>query len=587
MKTEHIVFLARKFNLVLLGPEQNQTSDSFNFDLVNHGVICDFSPDAQQIKAVSEIYDKVNLRNSLFTYDQMENMDIVDKIDAQLSEYMLSYGLGGAFIRTRKKKHVKIMLITGADLASLRDVIKRQISRKLALKSEDISILAEIISIYAPEIDIKAVSNNELRVKLLSSFFAAGKLLENVTREDLVRFITFTYTGSTLLIKSNEVISTIKESEEKIAPEFLFQNRVQLAECFNRFKPIFLALKKSSRSNAAINTISRLSKYHHIPVGMPKSRTFIADFLREPNYSKEAFNQFSIFDKFRILNAIALQKSDLENDVFQIRNGKIWFQKRKTVRSQEQLEAIERYVLSNIKDHLLHLKNHNIKLPHTIRYGLPISEKQTIGKLPFGTVITTFQIGKTISVGIYWQNDWGARDLDLSLIDISGQRTGWGDAASFMRDNIKFSGDITNAPEGAMEFMTVTKSSGFGLFVNIFDGAIGSSCKLIIGEKNLEKNHWIDRIYIDEKTSLDSRGNILGFVTPDNDYIVYKGRLGSSNVSSPKHTAIIGRALTKLWTVNGLFKELNLKYNNKIESTFDLSYENMSFEKLANLFEQS
>ncbi|MGB0907577.1 MAG: hypothetical protein ACPGVT_08790 [Maricaulaceae bacterium] len=556
-----------------------------NLDLLEYGLICNFTLTPDQKHNLKKVCEKVNLKNTLFTHDQALNMELADKINAQISEYYLSYGLGGAFVRSTHKKAVTLTRLSAIDLGGLQDLLAAQMTRGLAMKSEDIKLLAEIIYAHAKTVDINAVQNNELRVQLLSSYLDTQKSFENVPADDLVRLIVHRYTDSTLLIKSQSVIDVIKEADEAISPDFLFQNRIKFAQVFNRYKPIFLALKKSARSKTAVNLIARLSKTHHKPIGMPKSRVFIADFLTARGYPADVFDAFSIFDKFRILNTLAVHKAGLDSDVYQIRNGKLWYQDKKKVIAPEQIDAIETYVLSSLRRQLTHLQDSNIKLPKHIRYGLPISEKQSLGKLPFGTVIPTQQFSKTISVGVYWENKWGAQDLDLSLIDLTGQRTGWGDAASYNRDHIQYSGDITNAPEGAMEFMTVTKSGGFGLFVNIYSGTEGCGCKLLIGEKDPKREHWMDEVFIDEKTHLNSRNTILGFVNPQNEFIIYQGRLGNGMISSDRNKAVIERTLVRLWTINDLFEKLDITYDAVRPPSHDLSYDRMSYEALVSLFE--
>lgn len=582
MSQEIPEFLARTYNLVLI--EAHQRRERYDLNLLSHGLICDFEPTPEQGERLKGLYEPVNLENTLFTFDQAISMDVQDKIRAQISEYILSYKLGGAFLRSLRKTPAKTHILSGITKAELEARLKNIISSPIALRSEDIAPLSDLIYEYLGVIDLSIVLNNELKVKLLSNFLDGGERIDGLSGDDLIRFVVLKYTGSTLLIKSQAVLRVISESEEELVnPQFYFDYAKEIAPCFNRLKPILLAVrKKSPQARKAINRISRLSKDMHVAVGMPRSRTFLTDMSRG-HYQSGLPEDFTIYDWFRILNAIAVRQADLENEVFQIRNGKVWFQPREKDVSGDWLKTVERLVLEQIAEKLKHLRSETIKLPDNIRLGLPISEKQSIGALPFGTVISTQHFSKTISVGIYWENEWGARDLDLSVIDISGQRTGWGDAASYQREDVIFSGDITNAPEGAMEFMTVSRPTSFGLFVNIYSGALGSQCKLIIGTKNKKKKHWIEDIYISEKTQLDSRGNILGFLNTQNEFIVYKGRLGGANTSSPRNKAIIDKALVSLWTLDRLFTAIGIEFNSGAPPTLDLSYEGLSFDRLAQM----
>lgn len=584
MRKEYAEFLVRKYNHVLVEPEQRWGVGNFNLKLLDHGFICDFDLNPEQMASLKNLSEPVNLRNTLFTFDQAVSMDVQDKIQAQISEYILSYRFGGAFIRSRKKTALKTRLLTGITQDELKALLMKIIASPVAMRSEDIEPLSGLIYAQLGAVDLSAVRSNELKVSLLSEFLGQGERVDGLSGDDLMRFVVLKYSGSTLLIKSKAVLKAIADSDKELVdPQFYFDYADELAPCFNRLKPILLALrKKSAKARKAINKISRMSKDMHRPVGMPRSRTFIAD-MQAGVYEKGLPADFSVFDWFRILNAIAVNQAQLENDVFQIRNGKIWYQPRYQNRSEAWLKDLQVRVLSQVADKLVHLKKENIKLPDHISLGLPISEKQSVGALPFGSVISTKQLGQTMSFGIYWENSWGANDLDLSCIDISGQRTGWGDAASYQREDIQFSGDITNAPEGAMEFFTVNRPTSFGLFVNIYAGNIGSRCKLVIGSRDPKNAHWIDDIYVGEEMQLTSRGNVIGFLNPQSEFIVFQGRLGGAHTSSPKNKAVIDKALVEVWTLDRLFGEIGLQFDSMQAPTVDLSYENLSFERLAQL----
>ena len=218
-----------------------------------------------------------------------------------------------------------------------------------------------------------------------------------------------------------------------------------------------------------------------------------------------------------------------------------------------------------------------------VDYGLPISNKQTIGHLPFGTRIIGSE--NDISSGIYWENSWGARDLDLSTIDIDGFRTGWGDISGYDNSNpVTFSGDIVDATDGAMEFMTSSNKS-YGLFVNIYSGEVGCGVELVVGTKS--SDHWMKDTVIREKTTLDSRGSIVGFVQ-GKDFIVYKGRMSYNNTSGDRERAIVIRGMSDFWTISKLFNALNINYglDNKPNKVYnkDLSYKGVTFDKLQSLF---
>jgi hypothetical protein len=213
---------------------------------------------------------------------------------------------------------------------------------------------------------------------------------------------------------------------------------------------------------------------------------------------------------------------------------------------------------------------------------MPISRKQTVGQLPYGSTVT---VDGNISSGVYWKNEWGASDLDLSTIDLSGQRVGWGDLSGYTHSDIKFSGDVTYAENGGTEFMTSNKSS-YGLFLNVFNGSSNSSYELVVGQQQGKSKSWVDTPIVREKTTLSSRSNVIGFVK-GNQYIAFNGRIGSSHISGgSKDAAIISRGLSKMWTVKELFNQFGIEYDEVQQHDsydHDLTYSSFSFEKLEKL----
>ena len=77
------------------------------------------------------------------------------------------------------------------------------------------------------------------------------------------------------------------------------------------------------------------------------------------------------------------------------------------------------------------LNGKSFYLPSDVKYALPTSEKMFVGNIPTGTKF----LGDNLAVGIYWENEWGATDLDLSAINIDG-KVGWN--SSYNQNNNLF-----------------------------------------------------------------------------------------------------------------------------------------------------
>jgi len=220
-----------------------------------------------------------------------------------------------------------------------------------------------------------------------------------------------------------------------------------------------------------------------------------------------------------------------------------------------------------------------------VDYGLPISRRQTVGNLPFGTKVTSRS--NEISSGMYWENDWGATDLDLSTIDMDGKRVGWGAMGGYAGSDIIFSGDLTDARNGAMEFMT-SRGAHYGLFVNIYSGKTGAEMELVVGANHtrVTTKKWIDEVLIRERVRLNSRQCVIGFVK-GKTFVVYMGRLNERRVSTGENP-IVNEMRVDHWTLQRLFTAIGVNFDVdrdiEVEYDHDLSYSSFSFDKLEAVF---
>ena len=461
--------------------------------------------------------------------------------------------------------------------------------------------IKKIVDHYRINFDINEVKNNELRVLLFNPDIHTYN-----NGDDAVRYICYIATNNALLIKSPEVIEALtvyakgqSEWGSIGLKDFLERHANVLAQVFNRHKKLILSLKNEQTRNV-INRIARMSKTKHVPIKEAINKRFVTEALKGNIADWSILDNMSIRDKFKFLNLLEYKKEQLDQDAFVVRNGKVHIETGRRTWQNRDIEFVALRVLGSIERDIENLKGKNILLDKHVHYGLPISRKQAIGSLPFGSQINVES--KEISSGIYWENEWGARDLDLSTVDTEGNRTGWGMYSGYQKDSgITFSGDIVDASNGAMEFMTSKVNSGrsYGLFVNIFSGGIGSKMKLVVGGKTTTNKDvpvrgyrqpakWIDAPVIREEHTLDSKGSILGFVK-DGKFVVYSCRLNSSRVSvSNKNKAIVSRGIANFWTINSLFDALGIRYDVKRdedkEYDYDLTYEKYTSNTLEDIF---
>jgi hypothetical protein len=538
------------------------------------GVITNFKVDAQQHYALAAQFQPLPIR-TLFGRVERDTASIFSLITKQLLHYVEVYGLNrpGLFdLEVEEGKIVSLRYVQGITTLQLGDMVRKLLYTNAPVK--DAAMVKQIITDFSVDYDINQVANNELRVALYDvtkHVFATG--------DDAVRWLVLNATASTMLIKSKKVINEVKKT---IVGAMFFEKHEQaLAQVFNRHKAIILAAK-NSRNRTAINRITRLSKTQHVPVHEPIGKRFVALALAG-KADATALEKVRIRDKFKMLNLIEYKLMGHDTDAFVVRNGKVHLESGRAVYDQARLNSVRGMILFSLEEDFAHLAGKRILLDASVDYGLPVSRKQAIGNLPYGTCITV--TGGRISSGVYWQDDWGARDLDLSTIDRNGQRTGWGAWSGYSKTNpVTFSGDVTSAHKGAMEFMTSTEVN-YGLFVNIFSGTQGAGFELVVGRDG--KDRWIEDVVIREKSQLDSRGNVIGFVD-NNRFVVYQGRLNDNRWSvDNKASAVVARGTSKFWTVSQLLDSLSISYDldraEGVEYDHDMTYAGFSYDKLEGL----
>ncbi len=563
------------FNCLVISDDQE--TERVYLGLATKGLVLDFAPKGAQLTALEEVYKPLPM-TTLFSKDERLTANLADLIVKQLLHYVEVYGLDspGLFnLEVDNGTIASFNYVTGITFGELTRKVQKLLYAGAPVK--DAEQLKRIIAYFHVTFNINSVANNELRVLLWNEAFEP---FEN--GDDVVRYMCAQATGRPLLIKSKEVIAAVKKHDFPVY--FFTMHEVPLAQVFNRHKALILAAKNKS-TTSVINRISRKSKTAHVPVRESIAKTFIHEALTGKVIAAHVLNIISIRDKFKYLNVLAEKKIQSRFGLFQIRNGKVWYDEDRKVYGMEEINIAEKAVLESLTEDLAHLKGKNILIDPAVDYGLPTTRKQTLGRLPFGTrVIST---GNEISSGMYWENSWGARDLDLSGITLAGHRVGWGSYSSYRDEGIIFSGDITSAPNGAMEFMT-SKSQDYGICVNIFSGKIGSEMELVVGEVSKTKKSWLDKIVIREKVKLESKNCLLGFVK-GKTFTVYGGRMNNKIVSGANPTL---RAMeVRLWTVQDLFGRLQINYDvdkqDEVEYDHDLSYSSFSYDALEALFNSS
>lgn len=381
------------------------------------------------------------------------------------------------------KDNIKLINITPITKKELNEKLWDLITSSIPLSKttiNDVLNLCEYLDISKD--NIETVTNRELKVALYDKLGLIPE--DNVT---FLRYLIYVITGKTLLIKDKETLRLFSNSD-KIQVLKIMNNYKELyglkplAEIFNRFKPLFLALKTGDyliddvddiygkkdqeiELNKIINKISKLSKKYHVPLKLNDLDCFAVWYKNnknKDNYLELLENKLkkeNIWRVIKLRNYIGTVNGKIEEKVYRIRNNRTWVTKKNTDLEFDNdiINLLDKLIVARMKPHL---ENKKVYLDADINIALPQSEKQYVGNLP---CLSSVEIKKDdVLVGIHWYN-LANESVDLDLKAISNYYTiGW-DADYKESDKIIFSGDITDAPypNGASEYLYFKKSIDF------------------------------------------------------------------------------------------------------------------------------
>lgn len=402
---------------------------------------------------------------------------------------------------------------------------------------------------------------------------------------EFFRYVIYKTTGTTLLIKSDDLIEDIRQS--KFNPTYLFEKfgLEKLAEIFNRFKPLFLAYK--SKAPKTINKISKLSKVYHQPlVSNPLNHATSILLEKSDLHWLENATPFALF---RALSACYSRMYGQDTFVYRIRNGKSWTGK-STASSVNQ--ANYGFILDYVKSKY-NLSGKKMYFPDDIEFGLPASEKMFVGNIPTGTRF----YGERLAVGIYWEDAWGAHDLDLSGLNIAG-KIGWNAAYNQQEGQLMYSGDITSAPKGAVEYLYANSGLAAPTLVmnNVFSGSNDCGYKIIIGKGNAVSYDYMmnpNSLFAEAKCNSVQKQTILGMLMPKDGkqcFVLLNFGAGHSHVSGNSEVSVMAtNALYQQWyeplSFNHLVKELGAAItSDRAEADFDFSLESLEKDSFTRIF---
>lgn len=433
------------------------------------------------------------------SFATVRDTDIETLVVQQIVHYITTYGFEALGIYDKDtvyipKEELEIPeLDRDIPLVVIKELSEEELGEKLlTLLTSGIALSEQTVqdvmnlSDYIPKTKFDDIKNKELRTALYDKYNIVPR--NNV---EFLRYMIYKLTGSTLLIKNQQTIKTLKEADTEQVYKLLFiylmntkDSYKKLAEIFLRYKDLFLALKrnitvddfslnsaipdKSKQINTAINKISKLAKKYHKPL-QPQ----ILDQLTQLSSTKvmekkseilEELDKVTVFRELRILNGLLYRLQNPENMLYKIRNGKGYVKSSKDYNVVDSNYSKYEYIYNLVYKHLVQkltstLKDKTVYIPENINYALPTSEKQFNENIPEGTYI---EIPRTTNMvtGVHWKNTSGRVDLDLHAQN-KDQQFGWNTSyRSVSGSEFYYSGDITSpdVEYGATEVFYIGQS---------------------------------------------------------------------------------------------------------------------------------
>jgi len=403
----------------------------------------------------------------------------------------------------------------------------------VALKQETIDDLFIIVS----ELGMKTAKNilskslnKEFNIKLSVFLMVAPK-----APIEFLRTVIYLATDKTLLIKDKETIELIKMSDNKLIYE-MFNDYVmsnmdglkKLSTIFYRYKPLWLAFKKYDNIKPFINKMRKYAVKYHIPMKEDYINSITSKLKNGENIFKKEFNEelkkVNSFRKMRLLNALDNLKLETKIRLYKIRNGKSYIKMVDKVdnkildKTDLIIQVVEESIINDLKKNV---ENKVVCLTEKFDLSLPTSEKQFISNVP---VNSSVEIADKALVGIYWENQFDQRiDLDLSLTSVN-KKYGWN--GYWDTDEILFSGDITDAPNGASELYLINNiNDGFYLLnLNFYNyNGIDKEVKYSVmvassKEKDIKQNYVVNpnELILKNESTIGNKQKTIGLVKVEN-----------------------------------------------------------------------
>lgn len=425
-------------------------------------------------------------------------------LSEQILHYFSTYGLEALGLRACSYIPVEKILIDLTEKPAIEAFTVVRVISEQELQDELVSFLKSTKAPHRDAIEsikmllplAEGIAVDDIKSFELKIIYCELKGLVPLDAQDFLRFAVYKATGATTLVKDAKTIEALKMFAKTVTAEQMFDSAdlVALSESFYRFKPLFLAFKHNSKLAPAINRIRRLATKHHKAVsGLTASN--LMNILVEGR-QEDALAVISRADNRELIKLInfaryeiAFRNLESGEHIYTIRNGKTFVKTDDRERQSDNRFANLTWMLAECRKYLEKRLSNAFSgkvfyIPKEFKYAAPVSEKQMLDVLPYGSKIVLPSDAKAICVSGHWFNsmefnpyEHGRIDLDFHLESACGS-VGWNSNYRTGNRDILFSGDMTDAPEpyGAVESFRIadTVEAPYELSVNAFNaqGAI-------------------------------------------------------------------------------------------------------------------
>lgn len=438
-----------------------------------------FVDDAVAVHGISE----QELQSTFYSdLEKIQNMSAFQRVVDQSVEYSDTYGddemrelfdLLGVEYNTRNDANEYLKSLTNhvRKLAHIKalteeemiDRMNGHLASGIAMNERDVMDMTEIYRwLYSFDndelIELDEIANKEVQARAI---YQTGAIPNDPFV--FLRYVVYYLTDQAMLIKSDKFIQNIRTTIQESHPDDLHgavrmfvhadeDMLIRLAGIFNRYKPIFLALREIAELRPYINKISKLSKKYHKPLEAPVLTEVANDEHSVEDVRKAAKNssfQLTLRAAEALRMRLAYDRESYRTDeilqTYRIRNGKTFT---KVVDSDDVRLSYEKkrilkvklnILTDHIKEHLAEkLKGKVLVLPTNVNYALPTSNRQMIGAIPDFTYMQMDEIDDNFLIGFTWSDNI---DVDLHATNDIGTKWGWDEQHHL--DGGTYTGDMT------------------------------------------------------------------------------------------------------------------------------------------------